>query len=657
MVKLNSSGTLVWQKTLGGIQAEFATDIIATGDGGFVVTGQTDSNDGDVSGNHGGADVWVVKLNEAGNLIWQKTFGGTAYDVAHSITATMDGGFVVAGASMSTNGDVSGNRGGNDFWVFRLDHSGNLIWQRTLGGSSFDVANAVRALPNGDFVVAGGTASNNGDVTGLRADNDFWVVRLNSAGNLIWQKTLGGTGSEIAFALTPLRDGTILVGGGSSSNDGDVSGFRGGSDLWVARLSGTGTLIWQKSLGGTNAEDVRDMLETPTGYLLAGFSNSTNGDISSSRGGGDIWVVHLTEGTPPLQLLAPMYDCQSGTITFRTTGGDGSPVEYQAPGITSWTTNPYQVLDYEVRKDPNSRTVTLMARQNGRVITRTFDFRGFCTGTNQAPTYFGPLPDQRGIVGQVFSYQIPAGTFSDPEGQSLRYFATGLPAGLNLNLVTGLISGTPFFAGANTATIYVIDVAGGVISAPMLFAITTPGNPNALQLIEPIYNCQTGQITFRTTGGDGSPIEYQAPGVTSWSTSPHHTVDAEVRQDANSFLLTLMARQNGITVTRTFNFRAYCGGSATRLGAEPATGGLQVRVLGNPVQGPAVEVEITGVTGQAVQLQVSDTRGRMVGSQRIERAAAVERRSVSINSSPAEILLLQVRTGSQAKTVKIIKAQ
>ncbi len=130
-----------WQKCLGGISTDYAffDSIYQTADGGYIVFGSTYSNNGDVSGNHGGYDTWVVKLNAAGVIEWQKCLGGTSTDYGYSIQQTADGGYIVSGYTQSNNGDVSGNHGGGDIWVVKLNAEGSIEWQKCLGGSSYDM--------------------------------------------------------------------------------------------------------------------------------------------------------------------------------------------------------------------------------------------------------------------------------------------------------------------------------------------------------------------------------------------------------------------------------------------------------------------------------------------------------------------------------------
>ena len=165
-------------KTLGGSNEEIARSIQPTTDGGYIVAASTKSNDGDVSGNHGDADAWVVKLSSTGAIQWQKALGGSNEEIARSVQPTTDGGYMIAGSTKSNNGYVSGNKGATDAWIVKLSDNGRFQWQKSLGGAANDFANSIQRTTDGGYVVAGQAISNNGDVTGHHGATDAWVIKL-----------------------------------------------------------------------------------------------------------------------------------------------------------------------------------------------------------------------------------------------------------------------------------------------------------------------------------------------------------------------------------------------------------------------------------------------------------------------------------------------
>ena len=295
VVKLSSTGSLQWQNAFGGTSSDYANSIQPTPDGGYIVAGYTNSTDGDVTGNHGNEDAWVVKFNSIGNLQWQKCLGGTSADGATSIQQTTEGGYILAGYTSSNNGDVTGNHGSYDAWVVKLSSTGSLQWQKCLGGTNGEETYCIQPTPDGGYIVAGKTWSTDGDIIGNHGGNDFWVVKLSSTGGLQWQKTLGGTLDDWAQSIQPTPDGGFIVAGYTNSIDGDVTVNHGYYDAWVLKLSTTGNLQWQKCLGGTNRDEARSIQVTPDGgYIVVGNIGSTDGDVFGNHGGMDARVVKLS---------------------------------------------------------------------------------------------------------------------------------------------------------------------------------------------------------------------------------------------------------------------------------------------------------------------------------------------------------------------------
>jgi hypothetical protein len=266
-----------------------------TSDGGYIVSGNTYSNDGDVSGNHGNSDYWVVKLDSTGNIQWQKCLGGSLNDNGTSIEQTADGGYIVAGITSSNDGDITGFHGIQDYWVVKLDVTGIIQWQKCLGGTNQDQATSIWQTSDGGFTVAGVVGSNDGDVTGNHGAEDYWVVKLDGSGTLVWQQCLGGTDGEVAISIQQTADSSYIVAGYTWSNDGNVTGNHGLDDYWVVKLDISGNLLWQKCLGGT-IQDYGGFIQQTVdgGYIIAGSTLSNDGDVTGNHGNHDYWVVKLS---------------------------------------------------------------------------------------------------------------------------------------------------------------------------------------------------------------------------------------------------------------------------------------------------------------------------------------------------------------------------
>jgi len=180
IVKVDLNGNVEWEKTFGGSMYDNVLSAICNSTGDFVLGGITVSNDGDIqSGNHGGLDIWMIKIGSDGKLLWEKTFGGSGDDNLYSITNDSKGGLLLGGATYSNDGDVqSGNHGDFDFWIVNLDTSGEILWEKTFGGSSFDFPHCIVSVSQNDFIIGGITESNDGDIqSGNHGENDIWLLK------------------------------------------------------------------------------------------------------------------------------------------------------------------------------------------------------------------------------------------------------------------------------------------------------------------------------------------------------------------------------------------------------------------------------------------------------------------------------------------------
>lgn len=294
ILRLSPAGDPIWNRVYGGNMTDEGGDIIQTPDGGYMLTGYTMSNDGDASGHHGGGDLWMIHLDQEGKILWQKVFGGSKRDSGSSIIRTSDGGYAMTGNTYSNDGDVTSNHGSSDLWVVKTDVNGSLLWQKTYGGSKLDWGHSIIELPGGDLLVAGVTASADGDVHFNHGAGDIWVLRLSPQGDLIWEKTYGGSFSDNVWKAEASPHGGAYLVGETFSVDGDISGNHGDADLWVSEIDANGSLLWQRTLGGSNYESGSWVKLMPDGNLgVVGTTRSTDGDVVGSRGGGDLWALKI----------------------------------------------------------------------------------------------------------------------------------------------------------------------------------------------------------------------------------------------------------------------------------------------------------------------------------------------------------------------------
>jgi hypothetical protein len=294
------NSSLVWERSYGSSWLECSYDIQHTTDGGYVVVGSSELGvGGDVSEGFGSLDFWVIKISPEGDLQWEKSYGGTQYDVAYSVKQTVDGGYIVAGTSLSNNIHVSGNHGAKDFWVIKLSATGEIEWQQNYGGPGDDIPYEIECTSDGGYIIAGLAYAVGGDVTEHFGLYDGWIVKISSTGELQWQKSFGGSQHDLFKGIKRTYDGGYIVSGQSRSSDGHLSTNYGESDLWVLKLDQNGTMEWQRVLGGSGSELGSKVLITNTNqYIIAGYTDSSDGHVSNYYGMGDFWVVKLdADGT------------------------------------------------------------------------------------------------------------------------------------------------------------------------------------------------------------------------------------------------------------------------------------------------------------------------------------------------------------------------
>ncbi len=294
IIKLNNEGQLQWEKNYGGSLNDEATSVQQATDGGYIVAGSTSSDNGDISFNNGDEDFWIIKLNASGNLEWEKTYGGTNVDRAESIKQTPDGGYIVAGFSASQNGDVDDNYGNFDYWVLKISSTGVIEWEKNYGGSGPDWAYEIELADDGGYVVAGSSISDDIDIIDNHGFYDYWILKIDATGAIEWQKNYGGAGEDRAYDIHKTNDGGYVVGGSTYSTNIDVTGNFGGSDYWVLKLDSDGELLWQNNYGGSGSEWAWSIdLTDDNGFVVCGRSNSSDGMVNDGKGNRDFWVVKI----------------------------------------------------------------------------------------------------------------------------------------------------------------------------------------------------------------------------------------------------------------------------------------------------------------------------------------------------------------------------
>ena len=295
---------ITWNQRYGGTDLDNLTQVIQTLDGGYLLGGYSASGkSGDKSQTkQGGYDYWVIKTDDAGNMLWEKTYGGSGNDYLINLVEIPDGRYLLSGSSESgKSGDkTEGSQGGRDFWAIQIDYKGDIIWDHRFGGSGFEELRKVLLLPTGGYLLGG---SSNSPVSGDKTQNsrggqDYWLLQITDQGQKLWDQRYGGNSNDFLEDLILNPDGSFLLGGTSNSGRiGDkTQASQGGSDYWVIKVNNTGEPLWNKRFGGSEPDNLFALARTATGnFLLAGHSNSgTSGNkTEANRGNQDYWLLRI----------------------------------------------------------------------------------------------------------------------------------------------------------------------------------------------------------------------------------------------------------------------------------------------------------------------------------------------------------------------------
>jgi hypothetical protein len=329
-----------WQQSYGGTEADFMNVALSTSDGGYFFAGDSYSS---ITGNktensNGATDFWVLKTDANGTIEWQNAIGGSAYDVLYDAHQTPDGGYIIGGYSSSgISGDkTESNLGEQDYWVLKLSSTGTIEWQNSLRTNKNDMCTSLHPTSDAGYIVGGFSSGGvNGDkTTASKGLDDFWILKLDVFGNISWQKTIGGSGTDMLVTIRQTTDGGYIVGGSSISNASadKTENSNGAYDYWIMKLTSTGTITWQNTIGGSDMDALSDVIQTNDGgYLLGGYSSSgISGDKSEANlGSDDYWIVKLDP---------------SGNISWQNTiGGTGRDV---LTGIHQSADNGYVIAGY-----------------------------------------------------------------------------------------------------------------------------------------------------------------------------------------------------------------------------------------------------------------------------------------------------------------------
>jgi hypothetical protein len=277
LVKTDENGDSLWTKTFGGTGSEVGYSVQQTTDGGYIITGETDS-----FGN-GNKDVYLIKTEGNGVLQWSKTFGETGDDGGKSVQQTTDGGYIISGSV-----DTFGN-GYSDVYLVKTDENGVEQWNKVFGGfNRSDMGFSVQQTTDGGFIITG-TFCSSGDCPIIigHVDTDVYLVKTDENGVLQWSKTFGGTGSDVGHSVQQTTDGGFIITGWTDTSDV----FNYNKDVYLIKTDGNGDEQWNKTLGVTTDTYSYSVQQTTDGgYILSGGSINDVYLVKTDENGDSLWT-------------------------------------------------------------------------------------------------------------------------------------------------------------------------------------------------------------------------------------------------------------------------------------------------------------------------------------------------------------------------------
>lgn len=374
LIRIKNDGTKIWEKDLNAGDLGWVTpeDMTRTNDGGYLIAATASATAGNDKSEttKGGSDYWIIKIDSNGKVLWEKTIGGSSFDIVSSVKEAPDGSCIIAGSSVSeSSGDKSENsfEEGYDYWLIKLDANGKILWEKTIGGNGHDSCESVFPTTDGGYIIGGYSDSPlSGDKTQPSVDSDYWIIKITANGDVQWDRSLSGTPHSDNYynfqrlsSIIQSPDGGYIAVGTSNLNSGHDKSedSKGDFDIWIVRLAADGKKLWDKTIGGEGSDAAASVSQTRDGgHVIGGwsFSFATGDKTQTNMGENDYWLVKLNpESSLPVTLMTfnARREGRAALLTWQTTletRSDRFEVGHSLDGIT------WNILDKVTAKGESS---------------------------------------------------------------------------------------------------------------------------------------------------------------------------------------------------------------------------------------------------------------------------------------------------------------
>lgn len=296
ILKLDNEGNIEWERNLGGSDNDWINDIIETATGNIIAVGGRRSIDGDVTEQLDLLAGWVVMLTNEGEIIWDKSFGAGINDYFTSISPCNTAGYIIAGQQIVQESD--GNH--SNSFVIKIEENGDLMWNKTFKMDSDEAFPQIHVNPDNSIILASSFETVTIDLS-LPAylTDDFWVIKLSPEGEALWEKKYGTEKNDVLKSIYKTEDDGFILGGTTGDITGPGIDNLPNVNLFLIKIKATGEFEWIQTFGGSSVDILTDIIQTSDGasYLISAYTFSNDGDIALNHGGYDAWIIKLIQET------------------------------------------------------------------------------------------------------------------------------------------------------------------------------------------------------------------------------------------------------------------------------------------------------------------------------------------------------------------------